>query len=199
MAVSYNLDLNLPTDPGLPPGPEYDEFRAVYAALRQLQDGISLAAGLVTYDQESLAELAPLDTYLIGSQAILIFEALTDIAVGGLVEGVAVGSELKIQQPVTLAVDSGGFPAWDRYLGLPLFACLAGQHVAVATRYGVAPFPGAVSGYGYHLSSGLAVVQTTNFIPDPYLADAGEAVAFSVGYCIEDNKMILNLTGGYYT
>ena len=200
MAVSYELDLNLPTDPGLPPGPEYDEFRAVYSALRQLQDGISLASGLVVYDQESLQSLAPLATYTVGSQTILIFEATTAITVGELVQAEPVGGVLKVKQPLTLVADATYF-AWDRYVGMPLFACSAGQHVAIATRYGVAPKPGALCGYGYDLNTSLAVVQTTTGVPGYYYVGdgGGEAVIFTVGYCIEDNKLILNLTGGYYT
>jgi len=197
--ISYDLDLNLPTDPGLPPGEAYDEFRRIYAALRNLQDGISLASGLITYDQESLAGLNPLSTYLLGNQCILIFEAQTNIAIGEMVEGVTVGSVLKVKQPIDVTFDDSGFPDWDRYIGMPLFACSAGQHVAVATKYGVAPKPGAVCGYAYHLNTSLVLTQTTDVTAPYFFVGEAEAAAYTAGFCVEDNKLILTNSGGYYT
>lgn len=198
MPISYDLDLNLPTDPGLPPGEAYDEFRRIYAAMRNLQDGISDAAGLITFTGE-VGESVPI-TYLYGllNRGILIFEAATNINIGQMVQLDVTTNPPKVTQPCTLYIEPSLVDYHGaRWIGFPLFNCLAGQHVAIATSTAIAPLPGASPGYAYALNPSLLVTAYATAYPPVIVNDpeAGSVIACTVGYCLEPNKLMVNIVG----
>lgn len=198
MARNLDLDLNLPTDPGLPPGEEYDEFRKIYNALRQLQDGIAEAAGLVTLTAEDLNGATALALHGLATRAILVFEAVTDITVGQIVQLDYPTNPTKVKQPATVVADpsyndfTGGL-----YVGMPLFNCAAGQHVAVGISGAVVPLPGAQLGYGYVLNQSRLIEGFFNATYPPYFTYSldGAVGYYLIGYCVEANKLLVNLKG----
>jgi hypothetical protein len=196
--ISYDLDLNLPTDPGLPPGEAYDEFRRIYAALRNLQEGISEAAGLISFTEDDAESVGV--TYLYGllNRGVLIFEAVTNISIGQLVQLDITTNPPKVRQPCTLYIE----PAISdyhgaRWIGFPLLNCSAGQHVAIGLTTAIVPLPGASPGYAYALNSALNVTAYASAYPPVIVSDpeAGSAIACTVGYCLEPNKLIVNISG----
>lgn len=199
MPISYDLDLNLPTDPGLPPGEEYDEFRRIYNALRQLQESISENAGLVSIDPENLSGSGVMELYALSLQSIMVFNASSAITIGSPVmfnfaEGLG-----RIKQPVVQHIDPEIFDiSVTHVLGFPLFNCSAGETVAIVGTGGVAPFPGAALGYGYALNSSY-VPQAYNSVNPPLVHtpefEGDGAVVITVGLCLEANKLLVRING----
>ena len=201
MPISYDLDLNLPTDPGLPPGEEYDEFRKIYAALKNLQDGISEAAGLISFTAEDGEVVPPTYLYGLSHRGILIFEALTNINIGQVVQLDIATNPLKVKQPCTLYIEpSIGDYHGARWVGFPLFNCSAGQHVAVAVSTAVAPLPGAVPGYAYALNSSLNVAAYASVNPPAARASIsdGSLLIACLGFCLESDKIVVNMNGAMF-
>lgn len=199
MARNLDLDLNLPTDPGLPPGEEYDEFRKIYNALRQLQDGIAEAAGLVTLTDDDLNGATALALHGLATRAILVFEAVTDITIGQIVQLDYPTNPTKVKQPATVINDpSYNDNAGGMYVGMPLFNCAAGQHVAVGISGAVVPLPGAELGHAYVLNQSRVLSDYYNVVYPAYYhfntltSDAGY---YLIGYCVEANKLLVNLKG----
>lgn len=201
MPINYDLDLNLPTDPGLPPGEEYDEFRKIYAALRNLQDGISEAAGLISFTAEDGEVVPPTYLYGLSNRGILIFEALTNINIGQVVQLDTATNPPKVKQPCTLYIEpTTGDYHGARWIGFPLFNCSVGQHVAVAVSTAVAPLPGAVPGYAYALNSSLNVAAYASVNPPAARASIsdGSLLIACLGFCLESDKIVVNVNGAMF-
>lgn len=177
---NYELNLELPVVPGLPQGPEYEEFRVIYNALRQLQDGLAENAGLVTYDFSGETSVDPFLLYTVAGQTNLIFEASTAITVGKPVVFDAANPG-KVKAPPA----SGGLLDGN-ILGMPLFSCNAGQKVAVAITGGIAPLPGAVLGTAYKVADNYSPV---GFTPNPNLL----TYEMRLGVCLKPNTLLVTM------
>lgn len=201
MPISYDLDLNLPTDPGLPPGEAYDEFRKIYAALRNLQDGISDAAGLITFTGEAGESVSAFYLYGLSLRGVLVFQALTDIVVGQVVQIDPATNPPKVKQPCTLYIEPSIVDYHGaRWIGFPLFNCSAGQHVAIAVSTAVAPLPGAVPGYAYALNSSLNVTAFASVNPPAVRVSSedGSVLIACLGFCVEADKIVVNMHGAMF-
>lgn len=184
MPISYDLDLNLPTDPGLPPGEAYDEFRRIYAALRQLQDGIGEAAGLINFSSGGSLNENPLQLYGFSRATVLVFTAQTDIVLGELCQIGAFSGQARMFQPISYIFSERSLIEATRFSFMPLNACTAGQKVAVTYMGGIAPKPGATVGSSYCLSSGKLVVPYTSSEPPQFYTSANLDASMIVGQCL---------------
>ena len=194
MARNLDLDLNLPTDPGLPPGEEYDEFRKIYNALRQLQDGIAEAAGLFTLAPEDRGGSDMFELYTLGRHTFTVFEAGTDINIGQPCQIYSVGGEAKVRQPAQLYFINafeGGAAAAMASGYMPLFNAAAGQKVACAGYGGEAPLPGAVPGQRYALNTSFVMQAYTGKIGYYYTVNSLliNVYYMLMGICVNENKL----------
>lgn len=189
---NYTLDLNLPVQPTIPDGPEYEEFLTVYKALNALQDGIAEVGSLVGVDPDALELLDVYSLYLDGSRNMFVFEAATDIAVGEPVMLDFSAGYAKVRQPAIVPPTGFNYAQVNYVIGFPMFACLAGQKVLIGSKGAVVPAPGAVVGQQYQLnSSGL---KQSGY--DVWFAyDFGTRLYFfyALGGCVVPDTLLLSL------
>lgn len=196
MFRNLGLDLNLPTEPALPAGDEFDEFVTLYNALRQIQDGLSEAAGLITLSEENRAAADIFELYLLGRHTITVFEAGTDIVVGQPCQVYNAGGEAKVRQPAQFylvhALEGGNSSALSAGF-MPLFNVSAGQKVACA-GYGLEiPLPGAVPGQRFGLNSSFVIQAYSGKIAPYYTLSflLLNKYYMQLGICINADKMFV--------
>lgn len=196
MLRNLELDLNLSVDPSLPPGEEHEEFKTIYNALRQLQDGLADAVGLVSLSKENRANSGMFELYSLGRHTFTVFEAGTNIITGQPCQVYNVSGEAKVRQPAQFYEQhtfEGGRAAAKAAGFMPLFNAAAGEKVACAGFGTEIPFPGAVPGYRYGLNSSfvlqayagkIAPYYTNNLLLDFYWY-------MQIGICINNNKLFV--------
>lgn len=196
MFRNLGLDLNLPTEPSLPAGNEFDEFVTLYNALRQMQDSLSEAAGLITVAEENRADANIFELYLLGRHTITVFEAGTDIVTGQPCQVYNAGGEAKVRQPAqfyTVNAVEGGNAAAASSGFMPLFSVSAGQKVACA-GYGLEiPLPGAVPGQRFGLNSSFVMQAYSGKIAPYYTQNLYLITKYymQIGICINANKLFV--------
>lgn len=196
MFRNLELDLNLPVDPSLPPGEEYAEFKTIYNALRQLQDGLADAVGLVSLSKEDRAKSGMFELYSLGRHTFTVFEAGTNIITGQPCQVYNASGEAKVRQPAQFYEQhtfEGGKASAKAAGFMPLFNAAAGEKVACAGFGTEIPFPGAVPGYRYGLNSSFILQAYTGKIA-PYYIVSGLLINYhymQIGICINSNKLFV--------
>lgn len=196
MFRNLGLDLNLPTEPSLPAGNEFDEFVTLYNALRQMQDSLSEAAGLINVAEENRADANIFELYLLGRHTITVFEAGTDIVTGQPCQVYNAGGEAKVRQPAQFYMVNafeGGNAAAVSAGFMPLFNVSAGQKVACA-GYGLEiPLPGASPGQRYGLNSSFVMQAYSGKIAPYYTLKLLLTTTYymQIGICINANKLFV--------